>query len=90
MPNPVGRTWPQVGIYPLLDSGFAAGLISWRERLPGDGRPKGDRVFYDGAHDPIIDQATWDTYRAQRRRSSYQPARAKEAQYRLSSLVECP
>lgn len=71
-----GGLWSDRSLRRVLDSGFAAGLITVRgEKLPG-------------AHDPLIDQDLWEAYqvaRGQRRvhRSS------ERSQYLLSGMVRC-
>lgn len=63
----------------ILDSGFGAGLlpvgVGYRAR------------HVPGAHPPVIDQATWDAYRA-RRVGTHVPQRAHTT-YPLSGLLTC-
>jgi DNA invertase Pin-like site-specific DNA recombinase len=76
VPTGTRAPWSQPRVRRILDSGFAAGLIT----VHGEQRP--------GAHPPIIDQALWDTYRAMRvvRRPL---KRVERSQYLLSGLVRC-
>ena len=69
-----GLEWQTAGVTRYLDRGFAAGLI-WS---------KG--TFHPGAHEPIIDPATWEAYLA-RRASTTRPPRGSVRM--LSGLLKC-
>lgn len=88
IPNPIGKPWAQRRVHPLLDSGFAAGLIVHRRR-DNDNRPISDPVYHHGAHTAIITAETWEAYRAVRRQSVGRPARTVEARYPLTGLTRC-
>lgn len=74
-----------------LDSGFGAGLIV--DRRDDNGKPRkastnpNTWTFLPGAHEPVIDMATWEAYL--RRRRDKRPPREKAAVTRLSGLVYC-
>ena len=71
-----GGTFMPTALKRVLDSGFAAGLITFRgEKLPG-------------AHETLIDEATWAAYR-QARSTRRQRPRAEVSPYLLSGLVRC-
>lgn len=69
-----GGPWQAVPLQRYLDHGFAAGLL-WS---------KGE--FYPGAHEPIIDQETWDAYRARRAGTTRHPRGTVRM---LSGLMRC-
>ncbi|MGN6653829.1 MAG: recombinase family protein [Rhodanobacter sp.] len=64
------------GVKRMMDSGFAAGLV----------RHKGQ--MFPGAHEPIIDAATWERYQKARKRRSSRP-RAEVPRHVYSGLVRC-
>lgn len=71
-----GTAWSQISVRRVLDSGFAAGLLHWRgEYLPG-------------AHEPVIDAATWEQYQAARAIRTVQHNRERSS-YLLSGLLVC-
>lgn len=69
-----GNQWQTIGVTRYMDRGFAAGLI-WA-----------GGTFAPGAHEPIIDQSTWEAYRA-RRASTARPPRGNVRM--LSGLLRC-
>lgn len=73
--GPFGRERVQA----ILDAGFAAGLLSTGTGYRARHIP--------GAHPPIIDQATWDAYRA-KRAGTHAPRRPSTG-YALSGLLIC-
>lgn len=71
-----GGPWSQAGVRRCLDSGFGAGLIL----VHGEA--------HRGAHEPVIDNATWEAYRAAR--AARRPLRrAASSPYLLSGLLRC-
>lgn len=70
--------WYQTALHSILDSGFAAGLVTYHGEL------------HPGQHEPIIDQTTWDTYQRTRRLRA-QRFRTRQANpvHFLSGLVYC-
>lgn len=71
-----GAPWTDRTLRRLLDSGFAAGHLTFND------------TTHPGAHQPLIDQDTWNAYlaaRHSRRRASNQ----ERSQYVLSGLVRC-
>lgn len=75
-PSANGNRWSDRTLRRVMDSGFAAGLITHRgEQLPG-------------AHDALIDTDLWDAYQAAR--IARRVTRSSErSQYLLSGLVRC-
>jgi site-specific DNA recombinase len=68
--------WSDRTLRRVLDSGFAAGIVT----MHGEQRP--------GAHEALIDEATWLEYQAAR--NSRRVSRSSErSQYNLSGLVWC-
>ena len=68
--------WSHSTLARCLDSGFGAGLMTVR----------GERVR--GAHEPVIDEAAWNTYLAVRD-SRRQRGAGERSVYLLSGLVRC-
>lgn len=86
--NRIGQPFKRHGLYDLLDSGFAAGLVVHRQRGPS-GQPVGDPQYRPGAHTPIITGDTWDAYLAARRvRATLSPATIG-SRHPLSGLLRC-
>ncbi|QPE04101.1 recombinase family protein [Microbacterium schleiferi] len=83
---PHGRTggpWRYQDVLRILDAGFGAGLLV----KSGPHAPVWDREFRQGAHEPVIDRATWEAYlaaREERRRVRVQPGASF-----LSGLLRC-
>lgn len=69
--------WSEVSLRRLLDSGFAAGLFSYRG------------VLHDGVHEPLIDKELWQAFLDARGARRQIPARVERSQYLLSGLVRC-
>lgn len=86
--NRIGEPFKRFGLYGLLDSGFAAGLIVHTPR-DREGRPVGEPEYTPGAHPPIIDEQTWEAYRATRRANQGQPPRLTSSPHPLSGLMRC-
>ena len=76
VPPVLARQWSVSSVKRTLDTGFAAGIITYR----------GEQ--YPGAHEPVIDEATWAAYQQARERRRNRP-RAERSQYLLSGLVRC-
>jgi hypothetical protein len=75
-----GIMWTHDKLRAVLDSGFAAGKII-QGRFP-------NATYHQGAHPPIIDEATWDAYLG-RRRDAPRPPRVIEPRYFLTGLIAC-
>lgn len=88
VPNPVGNRWRQQKVYPLLDSGFAAGLLIHEPR-DSEGRKGSERHYHEGAHPAIITRDAWEAYLLARRARSSPNALAVEPKYPLSGLLRC-
>ena len=74
--SPRGKTWTEITIRALLDSPIHAGFVTYRGEI------------HDGAHEGIISQAQWETYR-EMRQNRVIPMKQRESRYLLSSLVVC-
>lgn len=83
-----GQPWIQDTVRDMLDSGFGAGLLVTNTFRPA-GAPKPVREYLPGSHEPVIDAATWEAYRARRATVAARPARLRRATYRLSGLLRC-
>lgn len=70
------RQWSIASVKRMLDTGFAAGYITYQ----------GTR--HPGVHEPVISEATWAAYQQARARRRQRP-RAERSQYLLSGLVRC-
>lgn len=77
VPGPNGAPWTRVRPLTVLDSPIHAGLIPYRGKI------------YQGAHTPIIDRGTWDTYQAEREGRRATGAKPRSYEHLLSSLVYC-
>ena len=75
--NAQGRTWRVNSLYKMLDSGFAAGLLT-----TADG-------FREGAHPAVITESEWEAFtRARARRRTEPPTRRSPTDY-LAGLITC-
>jgi DNA invertase Pin-like site-specific DNA recombinase len=76
IPPHSAQQWSIASVKRTLDTGFAAGLITYR----GEKHP--------GAHQALIDESTWAAYLEARARRRQRP-RAERSQYLLSGIVRC-
>lgn len=88
------QPWTYQTVLSLLDTGFAAGLLVKTPPRPKDNPyaaapklPVWEREFRPGAHEPIIDRATWDAFVAARRARTVQ--RVRTGSPMLSGLLVC-
>lgn len=88
--NTRGRPWSTTVIRDTLDSGFAAGLLHRVDYR--DGKvircPIPQRRWDKGAHEPIIDQSTWQAYKHARERRNI-PPRTNTPTHPLAGLLRC-
>jgi DNA invertase Pin-like site-specific DNA recombinase len=70
--------WGHNSVAHMLDTGFAAGLL---HDTAG--------AYTDGAHEPIIDQETWQAYLSSRRQRARTPKRLLSPRSALSGVVLC-
>lgn len=77
IPGPNGNPWTRARPLTVMDSPIHAGLIPYRGGI------------HPGAHEPIIDRATWDAYRAERDRRRQTTTKPRAYEYLLSTLVRC-
>lgn len=89
--NVRGGIWSDVTVKNVLDSGFAAGYIQKHDPDCRCGKPSRckRRIHVQGAHDPIIEEGTWERYKKARQERSRQPARARSPKYPLTGLILC-
>lgn len=72
-----GGKWTTTTVIGVLDQGFGAGLIVHRGE------------WVQGAHEPVIDQATWDAYKARRQKLRRVPTRMRSPVHSTSGLAVC-
>ncbi len=77
VPAPNGGTWERMRPFSVMDSPIHAGLIPYRG------------VEHPGAHDGIIDEATWAEYKAMRAARRAGREYTRQSQYLLSGLIRC-
>lgn len=77
IPGPNGNAWTRVRPFTVMDSPIHVGLIPYRGNT------------YPGAHAPLIDMRTWETYRDERAARSSVDSRPRDYHHLLSSLVWC-
>lgn len=77
VPGPNGTPWTRIRPFTVMDSPIHAGLIPYRGKT------------YPGAHEPIIDMRTWETYRDERGGRRDRLAKPRSYEHLLSSLVWC-
>lgn len=77
VPGPLGNPWTRTRPKTVLDSPIHVGLIPYRG------------TTYPGAHDGIIDAATWNAYLAERSRRTTSGEKQRKADYLLSHLMRC-
>lgn len=75
----------------VMDSGFAAGYLRsvGQGPKPTNSRPDSYPIWYDGAHDALISQATWDSYVELRLRQADAFTREREPKWSCTSMVRC-
>lgn len=71
-----GNPWRDRVLRRVLDSGFAAGILTYGEQV------------YDGIHEPLITRRQWEAYQAARLRRRVQ-VNTERSQYVLSGMVRC-
>jgi site-specific DNA recombinase len=93
VPTIRGGKWDASQVLRQLDSGFAAGLLrihaptcTCKTRTLNGCH---NAAFIRGAHEPLIDEATWQAFLRRRESWKRMPARTRRAVYRLSGLARC-
>jgi len=76
-PGPRGGAWWQPPLKMILESGFGAGLIVY----------KGE--YHPGAHEPVIDKATWEAYLRASRARRHQAPRNISPSHPFAGLLFC-
>lgn len=76
--GPLGNPWTRTRPKTVMDSPIHVGLIPYRGST------------YPGAHEGIIDDATWRAYLAERERRTTRGEKRQRATYLLSHLMRCP
>jgi site-specific DNA recombinase len=89
--NTRGAPWSDVTVRNVLDSGFGAGYLRIHDKDCKCGKPSScrKREYVPGAHEPILDEPTWQAYLALRARRRNLPPRSRYAAYPLTSLILC-
>jgi site-specific DNA recombinase len=89
--NTRGAPWSDVTVRNVLDSGFGAGLLRIHDKDCRCGKPSScrKRVYVPGAHEPILDEPTWQAYLALRARRKNLPPRSRYPAYPLTGLILC-
>jgi site-specific DNA recombinase len=95
--TPMGNRWTPEALGQALDTGFGAGWIRERKgELLERSREKSlsnnlttFNSWRPGAHEAVIDEATWEAYKRRRRDQAGLPPRARTPSYALSTLVFC-
>lgn len=77
VPTTAGRPWADRGLRRVMDTGFAAGILTWR----------GEQ--HAGRHEPLIDESTWTAFLDARKARRTRPARVASSSYLLSGMVRC-
>jgi DNA invertase Pin-like site-specific DNA recombinase len=72
-----GGLWSAPTLRRVLDSGFASGRFVYRGE------------FYDGVHEPLINEETWQAYLDARAARRQVAPRVERSTYLLSGLVRC-
>lgn len=89
--NAQGRPWRSLTLTGVCDSGFLAGLLNRTVVVDGlqQHQPLDRRAWDSGAHEAIIDTATWQRYLRARRARPQTPARTIGPAHPLSGLIKC-
>lgn len=77
VPTLGGGPWTISTLLRVLDAGFGAGLL----------RVRGQHVR--GAHEPVIDDRTWQAYRDRRVAQRLLPARVRNPRHVLTGMLRC-
>lgn len=77
IPGPNGNPWTRARPFTVLDSPIHAGLIPYRG------------ATFPGAHEPLIDETTWQTYQDERATRRETGAKPRPYDHLLSLLVRC-
>lgn len=90
--NAYGNAWSHQGFFKTMDSGFAAGLLRIHDPecrgCPSPMRCR-NRVYVQGAQEPIIGPTLWEAYLARRKEAGLQAPRARTPKYPLTGLLRC-
>jgi site-specific DNA recombinase len=87
--TPRGKEFSNVTVQRVLDSGFAAGYLQVHpldctcDPDPVTGRRCGRLELVDGQHEPIVDEATWRRYLAERDRRRALPPKNRQPRWFL-------
>lgn len=101
VPGPTGTVgrWTHSTLWPLLDSGFGAGLLRVHDPACTTHDPDKygwcrNRTWIEGAHAHVFDDdaerdRVWEAYRRRRQESPALPPRSREARHELTGVVTC-
>lgn len=87
------KPWTHPGLAQFLDGGFAAGYLRIHDPACPDRHPSGAwclrKTHLTGAHEPIIDDETWQTFKAARAQRATTPPRLVRPASPLSGVAQC-
>lgn len=78
------REWAYQDVLRVLDAGFGAGVLV---KSAAGSPPVWEREYRPGAHEAVVDRATWDAYIAARRARTKQ--RVRSGAPMLSGILRC-
>ncbi|MER7692977.1 recombinase family protein [Streptomyces sp. NPDC097610] len=95
-----GKPWLQSGLTRYMDSGWAAGWIRYHPddcdcppKDPDSNRSRGmncpNRIWVPGAHEPIVPEDVWESYKEKREQARNTPSGNRKPAYALSGLMRC-
>lgn len=89
VPSVRGGVWRSTTVCDLLDAGFGAGLIQVGVHRTGK-RNSGsrERDWLPGAHEAVIDEATWTKFKARRARTKGNKSKQRQ-KWPLSGITLC-
>jgi site-specific DNA recombinase len=90
--NARGSSWSYPGLFDVLDSGFAAGLLRIHNpdcRSCANVSACRNRIYIPGAQQPLIGPDLWEDYLQRRRKAARTPPRTLNPKYPLTGLCVC-
>lgn len=75
--NTMGHTWSVNGLISTLSSPFAAGYVTHQGKT------------FPGVHEPIIDDLTWQAFKAKRAKAGLQGPRDRVTRHMLKGVLVC-
>lgn len=84
-----GAAWTASTLRHMLEKGFGAGYVYRANRPTRGGRRLKQPELLPGAHQPVIDQKTWQAYLRRKKVNAKVPGRARSGVNPLTGLVVC-